>query len=76
MRLKGKYGYWDTTRYPIGGYFRRAPAEGKEIASIVCSFPRDRGTDTEVMFTDQTRGAVDILTVDMSDTRVARSVPN
>lgn len=31
MILKPGYGYWDTTAYPIGGNFRRAPKSGKGI---------------------------------------------
>lgn len=27
-RIKPGYGYWDTTKYPIGGCFARAPADG------------------------------------------------
>jgi len=42
MRLKAGMGYWDCTEYPIGGCFRRAPAEGLEIteAEHVPSRPR------------------------------------
>ena len=36
MRMKPGYGYWETTRYPIGGCFRRAPKTGNllEVTDI------------------------------------------
>jgi hypothetical protein len=58
LKLKGGYGYWQTDYYPVGGCFRRAPESGKEIAELVRTFPNYKGVDTEVRFTDGTRGAV------------------
>jgi len=57
--LKGGYGYWETDVYPIGGCFRRAGKDGKPIAEILRTFPKYKGVNTEVRFTDGTRGAVD-----------------
>ena len=31
MKLRGGYGYWDVTQYPIGGKFCRAPADGLAV---------------------------------------------
>ena len=58
MRLKGGHGYWDTTYYPIGGSFHRAPPEGKDIARITRSFPKCKGSDTAVEFADGSTGAI------------------
>ena len=58
LRLKGGHGYWQTDLFPIGGAFRRAPAEGKEIVAVLRSFHPYKGVDTEVHFADGTRGAV------------------
>ena len=59
LTLKGGYGYWETDFYPIGGCFRRAPETGKDIGEVLRTFPRYKGVDTEVRFSDGTRGAVD-----------------
>ena len=58
LKLKGGYGYWQTDFYPIGGSFRRAPEDGKDIAEVIRTFPNYKGVDTEVRFADGTRGAV------------------
>ena len=62
MRLKPGHGYWDTTRYPIGGSFKRAGDEGKEIQEIIKHFDRYKGCDIEVLFADGTTGACEIRT--------------
>ena len=59
LKLHGGYGYWQTDFYPIGGCFRRAPESGKSIAAVLRTFPRYKGVNTEVRFSDGTRGAVD-----------------
>jgi hypothetical protein len=58
LRLKAGYGYWQTDYYPIGGCFRRAGNDGKEISEVIRTFPNHKGVDTEVRFADGTRGAV------------------
>ena len=58
LRLKGGHGYWQTDYYPVGGCFRRAGKDGKQIAEVLKTFPSFKGVDTEVRFTDGTRGAV------------------
>ena len=59
LKLQGGYGYWETDYYPIGGSFRRAPESGKDIAEVIRTFPKYKGVDTEVRFSDGTHGAVD-----------------
>ena len=59
LKLQGGYGYWQTDYYPIGGSFRRAPENGKDIAEVLRTFPNYKGVNTEVRFSDGTRGAVD-----------------
>ena len=57
-KLKGGYGYWVTDHYPIGGCFKRAPKNGKEIIAVLRTFQQYKGVDTEVRFLDGTQGAV------------------
>ena len=60
MKLKPQCGYWDTTHYPIGGCFRRAGSNGKEIEEILREItPSYRGCSLEVRFADDTTGAID-----------------
>jgi hypothetical protein len=59
LKLQGGYGYWETDYYPIGGCFRRAGSDGKEIAEVIRTFPKYKGVNTEVRFVDGTRGAID-----------------
>lgn len=56
MKLKPGFGYWDTTKYPFGGCFKRSDKkEGKEIIEKL----RDlHGRYIEVLFADGTIGAV------------------
>ena len=58
-RIMSGYGYWETTYYPIGGCFRRAGKDGREVVSVQ---PLDRftkGCNVSVKFTDGTTGACD-----------------
>ena len=60
MKLKAKYGYWDTTHYGIGGCFRRCGREGKVITAITGVIsPSYKGCNVEVEFGDGTTGAMD-----------------
>lgn len=46
MQIKAGYGYWETTRHPIGGEFHRAGADGEVILDIVKTLnPPVRGCD-------------------------------
>jgi hypothetical protein len=48
-RIKPGAGFWDTTRYPIGGKFDRAGALGLKV-NVVRTFKRSQsshGTDAE-----------------------------
>ena len=36
-RIKPGYGYWDTTRYPLGGCFARAGRDGVGIVRVARS---------------------------------------
>ena len=59
MRLKARYGYWETDNYPIGGCFRRAGDAGKNIKEIIRKLdPKVLGCNAEVLFADGTRGAL------------------
>lgn len=58
MRIEPGHGYWDTTHYPIGGSFKRAGDDGKEIQEVIRRFAsRCKGCDIEVRFTDGSTGA-------------------
>jgi len=57
MRIKPSHGYYDITRFPIGGAFRRAGDAGVEIAEIVRKFKLYHGCDTEGRLSDGTRVA-------------------
>ena len=46
VRIEPRYGYWDTTDYPIGGCFRRAGAEGLAV-EVTRTFPWCHGCNTE-----------------------------
>jgi len=39
LRLKGGHGYWQTDYYPVGGCFRRAGKDGKQIAEVLKTSP-------------------------------------
>ena len=59
MKLKAGHGYWETSKYPIGGCFRRAGDEGKEIKKTLRQIkPPYKGCDAEVEFSDGTTGAL------------------
>ena len=60
LRLKSGFGYWQTDRFPIGGDFHRAGPDGKVIAKVHREFPNFHGVNTEVIFIDGTRGAIDL----------------
>ena len=61
MKLKAKYGYWETGHYPIGGCFRRAGNKGKDIREIIRKLdPMVRGCNAEVLFVDGTTGAINL----------------
>lgn len=47
MTLKAGHGYWETTYYPIGGAFRRAPVEGLNIVYVIRTFPMYKGCNAE-----------------------------
>jgi hypothetical protein len=34
LKLRAKHGYWDITKYPIGGNFYRAGADGLIIGNV------------------------------------------
>ncbi len=46
-RLRPKHGYWDTTGYPLGGCFRRAPSDGLVISEVIRTFPMTHGANEE-----------------------------
>ena len=59
MKLKAGYGYWETSSaYPIGGCFRRAGGDGKEITRLIRYFKPYKGCNMEVEFDDKSTGAV------------------
>ena len=58
MRLKPGTGYYDTTDFPIGGAFRRAGDDGKDIAEVTRKLsPSYQGCNIVVIFSDGTPGA-------------------
>ena len=67
MTLRAGYGYWDTTYYPIGGCFRRAGSEGKQIDRIVRQFPHYQGANATVVFSDGSDGALNMRNVETTD---------
>lgn len=58
MRINKGQGYWQTTHYPIGGCFRRAPEGGVEVTEVVREFPLYKGTNVEVRLADGNTAAV------------------
>ena len=57
MRIKPGHGYYDITRFPIGGAFRRPGEEGVRLAEIVRTFKMHHGCNTEARLSDGTRVA-------------------
>ena len=59
MKIKPKCGYWLTTKYPIGGCFKRAGADGVEIAEVIRRIvPSYKGCTHEVRLADGNTAAV------------------
>ena len=58
-RIKPGYGYWDTTHYPIGGSFRRAPKPLGVEVEITDTIEPFKGCDTLVRLKDGSTAAVD-----------------
>lgn len=63
VAIKGGCGYYEIDRYPIGGSFHRAPAEGLKIREIVRTFERS----------SQTHGTDTIAILELSGKRIAVS---
>lgn len=55
--LKKGFGYWDITRYPYGGDFRRA-VENTPVEIIPGKVGRYPARETEIEFSDGSRGVV------------------
>jgi len=67
MRLKPGAGFWRTNSFAIGGQFRRAGKDGKEIQTIISIFDGRNGhaapfhgCNAEAYFTDGDKGAFDL----------------
>ena len=59
-RIKPGYGYWDTTKYPLGGCFGRAGKDGVNIVKVMRSlndYPglSSKGCDEEGLTDDRRR---------------------
>jgi len=59
LRLRSGYGYWETDRYPIGGSFRRAPADGLVIVKVLREFKMYHGANREGLTADGRKVAFD-----------------
>ena len=59
LTLKPGYGYWDTTAYPIGGNFRRAPKSEGITFEVTKELPK------------ATHGANIVGTIVGTDTKIA-----
>lgn len=52
MKIKAGFGYWDVSRFPIGGDFCRAPDSGVDVAEIIEEFKPYKGCNIKVRLGD------------------------
>lgn len=53
VTIKAGWGYWDTTKYPIGGNFQRASSDIS--GTIIRTFDMYQGCDIEIETADKKR---------------------
>lgn len=65
VKIKSGWGYFDTTKYPIGGNFRRATSD--ITGTIIRIFDMYQGCDIEIETSDKTRIACKSFNVTIVD---------